>query len=254
MRVNLPFYVFYIFLIKYILLQGTYSGTGYDIYLEKYNKTYTQSSYIIFNSTDFKLDEEIYLKISGYFKEQYIEYKFFDDWYEISTTTLYLDLEKEYPNKNETKTDKEKNNGYEYHVKYYTIEKTKSNLKSAKKGNYLLIHTNMDGYYDIENTKDNEGLDTITIIIIVVVVVVVLAIAGIAYCCCRKKTTGQVAQNNQANTEVVNINNNAGYNNNAAYNKNSGYNNNAAYYNNNVVTYNNTNSNPNAYAGYPQYN
>ena len=77
MRVNLPFYVFNIFLIKYILLQGI----GLDTYLGKYNKTYTQSSYVIFNSTDFKLDQEIYLKISGYFIEEYIEFKFFDDLY-----------------------------------------------------------------------------------------------------------------------------------------------------------------------------
>ena len=275
MRVNLPFYVFYIFLIKYILLQGTYSGTGYDIYLEKYNKTYTQSSYIIFNSTDFKLDEEIYLKISGYFIEDYIEYQFFDDYndaiYAIDTYinniqhSITVDLKKENPTKYETKKDKNNNDGYEYYIRYYTIEKTKTNLKMAEKGNYLLILTNMDGFYDIENTKDNQGNDKTTIIIIVVVVVAVCAIVGIIYyCCCRKKNAAQMAQaaqNNQANSARVNINNNAAYNNNlginnnVAYNNNPGYNYNAAYnnnYNNNPGYSSNAamNANPNAYPGY----
>ena len=270
MRINFPFYVFYIFLIQYILIQGS----SMDYYcLAKYNKTYTNSPSIIFNATEFNLDEEIYLKISGYFIKDFIQYQFFDDIsdfdneiyaYHLGFSTS-LELTKENPTKYEKKKDKDINNGYEYYIGYYTIEKTKTNLKNAEKGDYLVIVTNMDGYYDIENTKENQGNDKTTIIIIVVVVVAVCAIVGIIYyCCCRKKKAAQMAQaaqNNQANSARVNINNNAAYNNNLginnnmAYNNNPGYNYNAAYnnnYNNNPGYSSNAamNANPNAYPGY----
>ena len=48
----------------------------------------------------------------------------------------------------------------------------------------------MDGTYDIENTKENEGNSKVVIACVVVGVVVVIAIIGII-CYCRKRKQQQ---------------------------------------------------------------
>ena len=262
MRVKLAFYIFYIFLIKNILL----STDVYD--LDKYKKlTNTADALIIFNSNDFQIDEEIYLKIYGYFIESHIDFKFIDTIedlneiinifdqsnYDVDIYYYRLDLKTEYSNKHETVSDNT-NNGYPYDIRYYTIEKSKSNL-NGKEGKYLAIFTYMYGYYDIENTKENQGNSKVVIICVVVGVVVIAAIIFIIYYCYRKKKLASIRGVQNNNSQQVNIQNNAnannnfnnGYNNN--YNNNNGYNNNG-YNNNNGYDnngYNNNYNNNNAY-------
>ena len=84
MRVNFSFYVFYIFLLKYILLQST------DRFIIRpppeiitYQIVYFNSSEnsLIYDCNNINLDKEIKVKISGNFVHKYIEYIFSDNVY-----------------------------------------------------------------------------------------------------------------------------------------------------------------------------
>ena len=175
--------ILYIFLISPVLL------TTMD--LKKYEKINTNSSVVFFDSSDFKIDEEIYIVISGNFIQDYIHYVFVDD---IPLYSNYptSGLRKEYSTK--TETTKDSNGVYKYEVRYYTIEKTSSKVNN-RQGKYLLIFTHMDGEYVIENTKENKGNSKAVIIGVVVAVVVVLIIVGLIIYFYRKR---KYALRNQA--------------------------------------------------------
>ena len=213
MRVNLPFLVFYLFLINYILSDSSNGIVKVD--LEKYEqKTNVNIDALIFNSADFKIDEEIYFKISGDFLEEKLKYKFFDTVTEMNKIATQmetntrsdtsLDILDVSPNKKEKKTGSD---GEDYYVHYYTIIKSKDNLKGTE-GNYLYLFIYVNGTYDIKNTETNEGNDTMTIIIVVVVVVVVLFIGGIICYLYKKKKAAKADQGNQVYSDEANINNN----------------------------------------------
>ena len=219
--------ILYIFLISPVLL------TTVD--LEKYNKINTVLPVVVFDSSDFKIDEEIYIVISGYFIFDYIEYVFVDD---IPLYSNYptSGLRKGYSTK--TETTKDSNGVYKYQVRYYTIEKTKNNINN-RQGKYLLIFAYMDGEYVIENTKENKGNSKSVIIGVVVAVVVVLIIVGLIIYFYRKR---KYALRNQAYNQAYNENNQVQVNNNVIP------------YNNNVNSNNEFNSNEKIYNNSPNYN
>ena len=198
------------------------SSVDKKVDLQRGKKYHTNDFLVIFNSTDFKLDEEIYIKITGYFKHTYIYYVFFDKISELDDPDI------KYIKKCRYKVvDKDKKlDGYDLKTRYYTIEKTTSNLK-GKEGYYLAIYTYMYDFYDIENNKDNEGNSKALIAGIVVGVVVVIAIVAIIIYCCRKKKLAALQQNNEGYpSQDVNVQNNAGqYNNGTNYNNANAYNN-----------------------------
>ena len=191
--------------------------------LQRGKKVHTDSPLVIFDSTDFKLNEEIYIKITGYFVYTYIDYVFFDD---ISELNDPYNIEYIKENSNKAVDKGQKLDGYDLETRYYTIEKTTSHLKGAE-GYYLAIYTYMYDYYDIENTKDNEGNSKALIAGIVVGVVVVIAIVAIIIYCCRKKKLAALQQNNGGYpSQDINVQNNAGqYNNGTNYNNANAYNN-----------------------------
>ena len=61
------------FLIKYILSSTDYDLGQYQLLSGIINPCIT------FDSSGFKIDEEIYIKITGRFLQNYIEYYFYDD-------------------------------------------------------------------------------------------------------------------------------------------------------------------------------
>lgn len=65
-------WIFYIFLINQVLLQINYN-------LEKDQALATDSAVIFFDATNFKVNDNIYLIITGNFSVEYIEYAFEDD-------------------------------------------------------------------------------------------------------------------------------------------------------------------------------
>ena len=193
------------------------SSVDIKVDLQRGKKYHTNDFLVIFNSTDFKLDEEIYIKITGYFKHTYIYYVFLDKFNELDDPDI------KYIKKCRQKVvDKD---GYDLKTRYYTIEKTTSHLK-GKEGYYLAIYTYMNDFYDIENNKDNEGNSKALIAGIVVGVVAVIASVAIIIYCCRKKKLAALQQNNGGYpSQDINVQNNAGqYNNGTNYNNANAYN------------------------------
>ena len=207
---------------------------------EKYKTVETENPIIFFDTSDFKVGDEIYLIISGefMFDDDEIYYAFIDD---ISTTEDFY-FEVEISNKVEAIKDR----GDDYESKYYTIKKTKEAIKEGE-GKYLLLLIYMHGKYKIENTEENKG-NTNLIIIVVVVVVVVIAVILFIICYCRRKKQAAINQENYQYNNNVKVYNN-GYNTNDQVYKdgNQGFNNNPNYNNNNDPNFGPQNSN------YPQF-
>ena len=246
MRIHILFSILLILIIKESISDDGTGGAGsttsyvFKIDLKKYEKCTVPSSdrHIIFDSSEFNKDEEIYFKITAdIFNKDEILYQFFDDAAAMSNVDFNT-----YKTAKCSKTDKEFNHGdVVSQTNYYTIKKSERDLGSLE-GKYLVIVFNCEGNVLIENTKENEG-DTTLIAIIVVVVVVAIVAAICIFCYCRRKKLA--AQNAATTNEVYVDNNNQNYN----MNMNSGnnvnvYSNNNNYNNNN---YNNNNYNNNNY-------
>ena len=239
MRIYILFYMLFAFIIKDLSICIEFKNN-----LKKYGKVVTSDYYIIFDSSDFKKDEEIYFKITAdSFDENYLLYKFFDDEASISNVRSYAlsSFKKVEPLITEDGSDKSV-------TKYYTIQKSERNLVSLE-GKYLVIFFDCNGNVLIENTEINEGDNNDTWISIVVVLMFIAGICILSYCCCIKKrkaanlaganstTTNQVyTDNNNQNNNMNNMNVNSRSNVNV-YNKNNNNNNinniNYNYMNNN---------------------
>ena len=141
-------WIFYIFLINQVLLQINYD-------LGKDQALATDSAVIFFDATNFNVNDNIYLIITGNFKVEYIDYTFEDDLpaYANNLDTKGFILKREYYNKIKERTDI----GEDYQERYFTIEKTQDKIKSGQEGKYLIIYPYMNGLYDIENTNTNKG-------------------------------------------------------------------------------------------------
>jgi len=211
MKKNLIIFITYIFLIKYILLT-----TDYDYYLGQYQiLPWIVYSCINLDSSGFKIGEEIYIKITGRFLKNYIEYYFYDDEESPIENCLVDPVQiplVEYFNKVDKVLDEYGN--YLYDIRYFTIDKKKENL-GLSNGNMLKIIPYMQGLYDIENTKINQGYARIVGIVIACVVIVVIIIAIIIYCIYRRKRLAQFSQGgpayNPQNVPVKNMYNNPNY-------------------------------------------
>ena len=211
MEQNLIIFITNIFLIKYVLLST-------DFVLEKYGqKLKANEACLIFDTSGFKIGEEIYIKITGFFFEQYpyIEYYFYDNedtQQNGQCNSVSVELFKEYFNKIEKVLDDYGNLLYE--IRYFIIDKKKKYLGTSN-GNYLKIFPHMHGAYDIENTKINQGYARILGIVIAVVVIVGVIIVIIIYCIYRRKRMAQFNQGgstyNPQNVPVKNVYNNPNY-------------------------------------------
>ena len=269
MKLKFNIYIIFIFLIPKVLLS--------DIELHKYGKlTGITHIPVIFDSKDFEIGDEINIKITGKFIDNYIYYYFFDDFNKLESLSQYEieTLDYESSNKEESHNDGTQ-------TRYYTILKLNIVLNDSN-GKYLAIYAYMDGAYNIENTKENEANLLTAIIVIIVVLIVVAVIIGVIIYCIRKRQAAmrQANQNIPVTAQIVNVqsnyipnnnvynngqaynnidyNNNQGYNNNLDYNNNVGYNNNQGYNNNidfnnnqgnnNNVGYNSANVNSNTYS------
>ena len=204
MKQALIIFITYIFLIKYILL-----STDFD--LEKYGLLQLiKDPCILFDSSDFKIGEEIYIKITGVFLEQYpyIEYYFYDEENSIQKCDIIQGqpIFKEYYNKIDKVLDDYGNLLYE--IRYFIIDKKKEELASIN-GNVLKVFPHMYDKYDIENTKINQGYPRIVGIVIAVVVVAIIIFAIIIYCIYRRKRMAQLNQGgptyNPQNVPVKNM-------------------------------------------------
>ena len=211
MKKNLIIFITNFFFIKYILSSTDYELGKYQLLSGLINRCIT------FDSSDFKIGEEIYIKITGRFSNPYIEYYFYDDEDILQTEDKCNIISvvppfKEYFNKIEKVLDDYGN--YLYDIRYFTIDKKKESLASLN-GHYLKIFPYMDSLYDIENTQMNQGYARIVGIVIAVVVIVGIIIAIIIYCIYRRKRMAQFNQGgstyNPQNVPVKNVYNNPNY-------------------------------------------
>jgi hypothetical protein len=145
---------------------------------------------IVFNTERFKEKEEIYIKVTGLFFYEYIDFAFIDDINLLSNINSKNEIkfEREFPTKTDAQYDP--NGAYEYEIKYYTIEKEKKYLGNLN-GNNLVIKPYMNGYYDIENTKENFGYSKLVIICITVGIAAIIIIIVIIHIIKRRKRFNQ---------------------------------------------------------------
>ena len=205
--------------------------------LEKYEKGNFDYDdyYIIFDSKDFNVGDEIYFKLtSTCFSRDYISYEFFDNFTAFEER---VDESKSWPYVSKYPTV-ESDTSTHLQTKYYTIKKDQKILDHlGVKGDYLSFVFYYDcGRVTIENTKENEGDVTMIVIIVVVVVAVLAIIAIIIYCWRKKKMLEAMKASNQVNQQQVYTANNQNYNN---YGTN---NNDVVYSNLNDIPDNNTNN------------
>jgi hypothetical protein len=210
------------------LLYSTLSSTNF---LPKYGSIKINSQYVIFESKDFKNDEEMYFKIEtrirNYKTQNYVEYQYIanknggfsssaktytinfhdsieskDSYYytygyadcDYYDTYYYTDYYSYYYN-----TYSYSYCYYAYVTKYFNIKKKSSEFEGTN-GDYIIFELPVEDDYSITitNTKDDES-KTITIIIIVIVVLVVVgALIAIIVCCCRRIKRNKAIAVNQA--------------------------------------------------------
>jgi len=161
--------------------------------LTKYGTETIYDKSFIFESKDFKNDEEMHFKIQTHednfynYDDPYYNSYLYDIKYYFSsnlgfTTTGGL-LEIDFKKTTHEDSDLE--------TKYFTIKKKRSDY-SGSNGNYIyiefpqLILNTYHNYAIITNTKEDEGkLETWVIVVIVVVIVAIIA-GIIIFCVCRR--------------------------------------------------------------------
>ena len=197
-------------ILSLIIISSVLSSS--DVYDQYEIVRHTANGIIVFNSEPFKEKEEIFIKVTGLFVYEYIDFAFIDNIDLLSdiNSKNEIKFEREYPTKTDAQYDP--NGAYEYEIKYYTIEKEKKYLGNLK-GNNLVIRTYMNGYYDIENTKENFGYSKLVIICISVGIVVIIIIIVLVHIIKRRKQFNQhypppTPYNDQ---QKVPIQNNNGY-------------------------------------------
>ena len=196
--------------ISFYLLSYTYSKI-----LTKYGTLEIDSDFVVFESKDFKDDEEMYFKIkstNGNF------YNIIDHFFLSDLRYYYTDSDgnkkgNDYYNAFFKKQETE--DGYD--INYFTITKRRSEYIPSN-GDYIKIEFGLSTLWAIiTNTEEDEG-KMATWIIVVIVVVVVAIIAGIVIffvcrCIRKRKALAEVdaaranmAAQNQVYTAQINQN------------------------------------------------
>ena len=159
-------------------------------FINQYGKTTISPTdeYIYFNSTNFKIGDKIYFKItSTTFKESYISFEFFDDDFPLENYNPGIQ-DKTY----RTKEIDNKNEGKTY---YYTITKDSKYLGNLE-GKYLTIYFYCNGEnVVIENYDKSSGKVPLYIIIIFAIVAVLGSGIFFFIYCFRKKRLSRINPN-----------------------------------------------------------
>ena len=168
--------------------------TNFISYLEKYSAIDTYETCFIFESKDFKEDEQMNFKIKSYkgiFNQNYITYYYIDNdldinKYSSNKKTIYFEsysYESSY----------EDGIHYEYEIKYFTIKKKISEFEGTQ-GHYMYIDfylnfftlKNKNNWAQVTNTKNDEGEYHAWVIRVIVSIIAVVMIILIIYFICSK--------------------------------------------------------------------
>ena len=180
---------------------------AYSKILTKHSSLEISSNIVIFESKDFKDNEDMHFKIkswSGNFGEIINTADYY--WYDIEY--VYCDSNGNAKGKyfyyiKFKKTDTEG----EYDIKYFTIKKKWDEYRPSN-GNYIKIRFNLyDNWAIVTNTEKDEG--KIATWVIVVIVVIVVAIIGgmiiffVCRCIRRRKAMAAANAANAANASSI---------------------------------------------------
>jgi len=190
--------------------------------LKKYQTVVMDTEWVLFESKDFKDNEEMHFKLKTY--EDYFNLYLYDShdiiyYYTDSSGTIRTSGEYAY-RKNHAMEDGLENN-------YFTIKKRKSEYRNTN-GNYILIHfpnLKVSSVFQafITNTKEDEGKIETWVIVVIVIACVAIIAGLIIYFVCRRirmqkarqaaMATNVAVMNAQNQAAVINAQNQA-----AAYN------------------------------------
>ena len=156
--------------------------------LKKYGSITMQTQYVLFESKDFKNDEEMHFKLQAgidYFDYYHNDYSIHDIKYYYTDSAGTKLTSGNYAYKKNQKIE----DGYLENT-YFTIKKKSSEYRTTD-GNYILIYfpnLYVDSHYEaiISNTKEDEGKIETWVIIVIVVVIVAIIVGIIIFCVCRR--------------------------------------------------------------------
>ena len=217
--------------------------------IEKYGSIKTKYSSMIINTTDFNLDDDIYLNLNSDSKcDDYLRYQFYDELNEIYNQTSDLKYNMRAGSKAITNYLGSKS----YLSLYYTINKNKGVLGNVK-GNILYIEFKCEGAVEIKNTRENTAIKFLHFgFFIVIFFLIIMSILFVKGCFWFVVFLKFISKRRQL-YNVYNIPNPVGLNNNQLY----------VHYPQNRIIYinqnpnsinNNINYNPNNPAsGVPEY-
>ena len=179
----------------------------YSKILTKYSSLEISSDIVIFESKDFKDNEDMHFKIKSSFNN-FGEIKNTADYYWYDIEYVYCDSNGNEKGEylyyiNFKKTDTE--DGYD--IKYFTIKKKWDEYRPSN-GNYIKIKFNLnDNWAIITNTEKDEG-KLATWVIVVIVVIVVAIIGGmiiffVCRCIRRRKAMAATKAANAANAATI---------------------------------------------------
>ena len=175
----------------------------FSLNLEKNGKIKVNYNTIVYDSSDYNLDDKIEFKFTpdstDCYCENILHYQFYDLFkrvYQIYHTNYSVTSSKE-------DFEAKKN------IKYFTIYKSNEVLNGLD-GNFLLLKYNCTGMVEIESIS-HKLKEVHIVLIIISIIIAIIAIANIIYFLKRKKN---VRSSNEANNINININNNTNNNNN----------------------------------------
>ena len=179
----------------------------YSKILTKYSSLEISSDIVIFESKDFKDNEDMHFKIKSSFNN-FGEILNTADYYWYDIEYVYCDSNGIAKGRylyyiNFKKTDTE--DGYD--IKYFTIKKKRDEYRPSN-GNYIKIKFNLnDNWAIITNTEKDEG-KLATWVVVVIVVIVVAIIGGmiiffVCRCIRRRKAMAATKAANAANAATI---------------------------------------------------
>ena len=201
---------------KLLIIIGLFILSNESTYplLKKHETVTMDTQYVLFESKDFKDDEEMHFKLKtyvdyfDYYDYNYINHNIHDIIYYYTDSNGNKKTSGDYAyRKNHKMEDGLENN-------YFTITKRKSEYRNTN-GNYMLIYfpnLYVSSYYEafITNTEEDEGKIETWVIVVIVVVCVAIIAGIIIYCVCRRIRMRKAQQAAMAaNVAAVNAQNQA---------------------------------------------
>ena len=230
--------IIYLIVFISLFINSLLETNGYDF--EKGKTFKTNRDHVVFDPTEFKVDEEIIFKIEATeFNDDKLGYQFLDVLTDNISDSNNSNIKYTDPTKKST------NKKTKIKTRKYTIKKSKEVLGNME-GKYLILYFNCEGTFEVQNIAEN-GSSTIIIALVVGIAIISFGVFYFLYLRKRfKKNNGGTDEvvyeencpPNYYNQQPGNFSNNVMINNNQPYG-------NMNYNHQNMMVNNNFSMNPN---------